>query len=145
MGDRVSISFRKGRGEQAEESVALFSHWGGIDFVRDVAAYLAELAMTVRERNVNGMRPIDRFEPRTVIVDCIRAMTGDRDLVSGDLYLGKDATDGDNSDNGHFTFDLDFVEKLAKDAKNFPTEAAVRVAIIANTMANEELSEVLAA
>ena len=36
MGDRVSISFKNG----SEESVALFSHWGGLDFVKTAEKYI---------------------------------------------------------------------------------------------------------
>lgn len=39
MGDRVSVSFVNGD----DESVALFSHWGGMDFVKQARAYAQEL------------------------------------------------------------------------------------------------------
>lgn len=50
--------------------------------------------------------PIDRLEPPTVMTDFIRWYTKDRGRIESSIYLGKDEKDGDNSDNGHYTFDL---------------------------------------
>jgi hypothetical protein len=98
MGDRVSVSFRKGN----EESVVLFSHWGGMGFVEDAQNYARLLQI---EREGSGM-PLDRFEPNTVMVDFIRGVTQGMTRVESDLYLGQDSEDGDNSDNGHHIVDL---------------------------------------
>lgn len=100
MGDRVSISFRN----RGEESVALFHHWGGTEFPQEALAYVREL----KAENPSGdqMRPLDRLEPSTVMVDFIRHLTKDEARVKTNLYLGKDSSDGDNSDKGHFVIDL---------------------------------------
>ncbi len=50
--------------------------------------------------------PLGRLEPGTVMVDFIRALTKDCESVNSNYYLGKDDMDGDNSDNGHFTIDV---------------------------------------
>ena len=102
MGDRISISFTK----DGEESVALFSHWGGEEFhntARDYARHLKESVGT------SVLNPLDRLEPRTVMVDFIREITKDMSRVESNFYLGKNANDGDNSDNGHYTVDLDTI------------------------------------
>ena len=91
MGDRVSISFKKGN----EGSVVLFSHWGGMGFVEAAREYAAMLPRG------STLTPLDRHEPRTVMVDFIRHMTQKLVAVTGDLYLGATPADVDNSDNGH--------------------------------------------
>jgi hypothetical protein len=98
MGDRVSISFRKGN----DESVALFSHWGGMGFVEEAREY----AMRLKEERSGHMYPLDRFEPDTVMVDFIRHITRSMKRVESDLYLGKTSADGDNGDNGHHVVEL---------------------------------------
>lgn len=100
MGNRVSISFKRGK----EESVPLFSHWGGLEFVEDAKEYAKKLKAKAKS---NFTQPLDRLEPPTVIVDFIRHITKGMKEVSSDLYLVKDTSEGDNSDNGHFTIDLD--------------------------------------
>ena len=95
MGDRVSISFKNGR----EESVALFHHWGGMEFVEIAREYVQQLPQ-------GWTMPIDRREPQTVMVDFIRHITQDMDQVKSSLYLGATPDDGDNSDNGHHVIDL---------------------------------------
>ena len=40
------------------------------------------------------------------MVDFIRYVTKDKKRVESDLYLGKDETEGDNSDNGHHVIKL---------------------------------------
>ena len=100
MGDRVSISFKKGR----EESIALFDHWGGTKRVEDAEAYVAVL-----KAEVHGADPfpLDRLEPSTVMVDYIRHATTGLSRVRDTLYVGRDGEDGDNSDNGHHVINLD--------------------------------------
>ena len=100
MGDRVSISFKNGD----DESVTLFSHWGGQEFVEKAKAYARELTAERKANNQHG--PLDRLEPHTVMVDFIRYVTKDKKRVESDLYLGKDETEGDNSDNGHHVITL---------------------------------------
>ena len=99
MGDRISISFR----DKYTESVVLFSHWGGMEFYKKAVAYILGLSKGVGKRVMN---PLDRLEPCTVMVDFIRYITKGMDRVESDLYLGVDEFDGDNSDNGHFTIDV---------------------------------------
>ncbi len=104
MGDRVSISFRKGN----EESVVLFSHWQGYGFAEKALDYADRL----RDKNGNNevIYPLDRLEPNTVMVDFIRHVTKDLRRVESDLYLASNQNEGDNSDNGHFVIDLDSIE-----------------------------------
>ena len=101
MGDRVSISFRKGE----EESVVLFSHWGGKAFVAVARGYVRELKTEAQRAGMTW--PLFRLEPQTVMVDFIRTLTSGVSRVQSDYYLGKNKEDGDNSDNGHFVIDLD--------------------------------------
>ena len=100
MGDRVSIQFVNG----SEKSVVLFSHWGGRSFVEGTYLYLAQLRRISKEHEM--IEPLSRLDPSTVMVDYIRYLTKDMDAVWGDLYLGVDEKDGDNSDNGHFLIQL---------------------------------------
>lgn len=102
MGNRVSISFRKG----AQESIALFDHWGGMNRVRHAKAYVAKLKA---EKAGDQTTPLDRLEPTTVMVDYIRLITKDLPEVDGNLYVGqmRDPMWGDNSDNGHHVINLD--------------------------------------
>lgn len=101
MGNRVSISFRSNE----EESVALFNHWGGMAFVEEANAYVADLKQwRTTQTGVSG--PLDRLEPSTVLVDFIRHATTRLRRVTGGLYLGAHCGDGDNSDNGHHAIDL---------------------------------------
>ena len=95
MGNRVSISFRN----REEESVTLFSHWGGMGFVHAAEDYVNIL----RSERSGAMYPLDRLEPSTVMVDFIRHLTTGAERVESDLYLGRSPQDGDNSDNGHPT------------------------------------------
>ena len=108
MGDRISISFKKGD----EESVALFSHWGGIAFYYSAVGYAVNLVRS-EKNDAYVSDPINRLEPHTVMVDFIRHITKGMKKVRSDVYLGKDSSDGDNSDNGHRVIDLDTVEKEA--------------------------------
>lgn len=106
MGNRASVSFKK----DDWESVALFSHWGGMEFVGQARAYALRLARERTER----LMPLDRLEPDTVMVDFIRHLTHDMSRVESDLYLGKSSEDGDNSDNGHHVIDLLEAKALAE-------------------------------
>ena len=102
MGDRVSISFKKG----ALESIALFDHWGGMKRVEEAQEYVRELKAEVGNRT--GL-PLDRPEPGTVMVDFIRHITKSKKRVNSGLYVGamSDPMYGDNSDNGHHVISLD--------------------------------------
>jgi len=98
MGDRISISFKNG----TEESVVLFNHWEGIYFKKNIENYYKEL-----KKDINGQTmPLDRLEPNTVMIDFIRWLTKDEKRIESSIYLGADEFAGDNSDNGHWTFDL---------------------------------------
>jgi hypothetical protein len=99
MGDRISISFKNGE----DESVALFSHWRGKDLLNDALQYLRDLKEEVKGKSCE---PLERLEPGTVMVDFIRDLTKDEKRITSDLYLETDSSKGDNSDNGHFTIDL---------------------------------------
>jgi hypothetical protein len=101
MGARISIQFEKDN----EKSVVLFSHWGGEEFGTDAEQYAEQLKAEIADNN--GVNPIDRLEPNTVMVDFIRSLTKDMPRVEGDLYLGVDEDDGDNSDYGHKLISLD--------------------------------------
>jgi len=91
MGDRISISFVNGR---EPESVSLFSHWGGKEFLGHVREYL-------KERTCES-----HTEPNAVMVDFI--MWFPTEAREHDfLYLGKDSSDGDNSDNGHHEVNIE--------------------------------------
>jgi len=104
MGDRVSISFVNTDLQMFQrESVTLFNHWGGTNFVEEARAYVKDLFHEVGD---NTCSPIDRLEPNTVMVDFIRHITKDEERITGNLYLGKDSNEGDNSDNGHYQIEL---------------------------------------
>ena len=102
MGDRISIQFGSGK----QNSVVLFSHWGGIAFKEEAETYAKSLAECNQKAEGRGVTPLQRLQPNTVMVDFIRHMTEGMDAVDQDLYLGTDEHDGDNSDNGHFVIDL---------------------------------------
>jgi len=99
MGDRVSIQFKKGE----DISPVLFSHWRGMEFIEEARNYVKEL---IAEVGNSSMYPLDRLEPRTVLVDFVRYITQGEIRVKSDLYLGVNEDDGDNSDNGHFVIEL---------------------------------------
>ncbi len=100
MGDRISIGFRNGN----EESVVLFSHWEGMDMLKVVKDYITILDAEVEE---SFMFPMNRREPNTVMLDFIRHCFGEQKRIMSSYYLGKDSSDGDNGDNGHFWFVLE--------------------------------------
>ena len=101
MGNRISIAFKNG----SEESVTLFSHWGGLDFKKTAKEYLKELKEWCNQAHQMST-PLSRMEPNTVMVDFIRSYTKNMERVDGDLYLAKDKHEGDNSDNGHHIIDV---------------------------------------
>ena len=102
MGDRISVAFA----DNHDESVALFSHWGGKRFLAWALDYVHELKVELKAQKKASVAPLDRLEPATMMVDFIRWLTTDKKRVESDLYLGKDYNDGDNSDNGHWVIDV---------------------------------------
>lgn len=116
MGNRVSVSFinrnpdrwgdEKGK---PIESIAIFDHWGGNSFPKLAQQYANELEAEQKEGGVNY--PLDRREPNTVVFDFIRWLFANdyiktKERIKSRFYLGKDESDGDNSDNGHFAIDI---------------------------------------
>lgn len=99
MGDRISIQFIKGQ----EKSVTLFSHWGGIGFLKYAQTYANQL---MEETEGKHCYPLERLEPNTVMMDFIRLLTKNLNQVNSDYYLGATPSDGDNSDNGHHLIHL---------------------------------------
>lgn len=97
MGNRISISFKKDK----YESVTLFSHWDGETLVNKANEYVKKLKKDIENNKIPGYVPLTRLEPETVMVDFIRMYTKRLKRVDGNLYLGKNSSDGDNSDNGH--------------------------------------------
>ena len=104
MGDRISMSFRNEKESFCKESVVLFSHWGGRSFLKQAKTYINKLRKKISKNDIST--PLSRLEPNTVMVDFIRHITKGFKGVDSDLYLGKSSDDGDNSDNGHFTIDV---------------------------------------
>ena len=74
-----------------------------MSFVNEANEYAQEL---VKRKEKRQMTPLDRLEPDTVIVDFIRHLTQNINEVESDLYLCKNAEEGDNSDNGHHIIKL---------------------------------------
>lgn len=109
MGDRISISFRKGD----KESVALFSHWEGEDLKESVEKYLLWLDENVPKAGQTF--PLERRQPGIVMLDFTRWLANSQrhakfrawDPIMSGWHLGQDDMDGDNSDNGHWVYDLD--------------------------------------
>ena len=134
MGDRVSISFRQkqerwdGPSDNkmvTEESPALFHHWGGTELPKVAFEWFKKVKA---ETKAMGQRsdPFTRLEPRNLMVQLIgtlarekwdqyttgltkdkKGITKHDTWMTYSMYLGKDGTDGDNSDNGHYTIDVD--------------------------------------
>ena len=102
MGDRVSISFKNG----SEESVTLFSHLGGLDFVETARDFVRGLVV---KKHARGQGSDARFVlyPQEAMTQLIRHIIETDPDSWEDCYLGKDGDDGDNSDNGHWALDLD--------------------------------------
>ena len=134
MGDRVSISFRQkqerwggpsDKTEVTDESPALFHHWGGTDLPKVAFKWFKKVKA---ETKAMGQRsdPFTRLEPRNLMVQLIgtlarekwdqyttgltkdkKGITKHDTWMTYSMYLGKDGQDGDNSDNGHYTIDVD--------------------------------------
>ncbi len=126
MGDRVSISFqqqtewyvKRKKEKHMEQSPALFHHWGGTHFPKFAFQWFKDVKAKYAK---HGGDPFTRMEPRNLMVqfiahmrdheelryDCFNKTGTDEGLLSYSIYLGKDSNDGDNSDNGHYTIDVD--------------------------------------
>ena len=128
MGDRVSISFQqkaawyvnKKKEEHTDESPTLFHHWGGTQFPKMAFDWFKSIK---KKYGKGGGDPFTRMEPRNLMVQFIAHLrnhedlrydryvnekrTTDDQLLSYSIYLGKTPEDGDNSDNGHYTIDVD--------------------------------------
>ena len=110
MGARISISFQNKNEEYLvpmEESVTLFNHWGGIEFVTEAEKYVKELKKNIKHNVISSGHPLGRLEPNTVMVNFIKWYTRNEDRITSNLYLGKNHDDGDNSDFGHHTINLE--------------------------------------
>ena len=127
MGDRVSVSFKQNvkmynakkqkEQEYREESPALFHHWGGTELPKVAFEWFKKVKIAASK--IGGSDPFTRLEPRNLMVQLIGTLarekwdqystgTGKHDTwMTHSLYLGKDSQDGDNSDNGHYTIDVD--------------------------------------
>ena len=110
-----------------EESPALFHHWGGTELPHVAFKWFKKVK--VEAKKLSGSDPFTRLEPRNLMVQLIgtlarekwdqykvypgRGIHGPKSYKDHDtwmtysLYLGKDSQDGDNSDNGHYTIDVD--------------------------------------
>jgi len=108
MGDRISISFKF----KDDESVALFSFNAGRRLVESAEMYLKKLKTEFEEPR-SMARHLEYCIPGRIMMDFIHYSTRDmeREDVILTFSLGINARDGDNSDNGHFIFDL---TKMAK-------------------------------
>ena len=134
MGDRVSISFKQkqerwggpsDKTEVTDESPALFHHWGGTELPKVAFEWFKKVKA---ETKAMGQRsdPFTRLEPRNLMVQLIgtlarekwdqyttgltkdkKGITKHDTWMTYSMYLGKDGQDGDNSDNGHYTIDVD--------------------------------------
>jgi hypothetical protein len=98
MGDRISISFK----DDSEESVVFFEHWAGLRLKKDVEAFVKEIN-TKYVKNQND--PYTRREPSRIMPLFI-AWYFKKHNGGDSVYLGATDEDGDNSDNGHYTYDL---------------------------------------
>lgn len=102
MGDRISIQFE---GEYGEKSIVAFEHWAGLTIIKDVEEYAAELNKRIPyDIKKNGRGPMDRREPCYVMPHFIAWYFIKHPRNS--LYLGEDENAGDNSDNGHWIYNL---------------------------------------
>jgi hypothetical protein len=108
MGARTSIQFKNKNpfNKKDDKSVVLFSHWGGEEFEKAAKLYVKELKIDITKDTFLQSGPLGRLEPQTVMVDFIRDFTKNLKRVDGDLYLGIDKNDGDNSDYGHHIINL---------------------------------------
>lgn len=104
MGARASVSFKD---TNNNESITIFSHWGGADLALEARLYLAELKQDIQNEKVNPITPLARLDLQTIVIDFIRHLTKNNTRIESNLYLGKDEVDGDNSDFGHTAINLD--------------------------------------
>ena len=122
MGDRISIQFVNNN----DKSVVFFDHWAGRSLLHEAQDYLVELNAEIPDGRVS--MPLDRREPSVVMMDFIawRAVKHGYNpplkRIQGSWYLGVDENDGDNSDNGHWCFD---VSNHNKDATRVTTDMDV--------------------
>ena len=135
MGDRVSVSFRKTeetyggpteKKTRLEESPALFHHWGGTELPHVAFEWFKKVKAELKTMKSLGSDPFTLLVPSNLMVQLIGALaiekwdqyttgiTKDKKGVTKhstwmthSMYLGTDGQDGDNSDNGHYTIDVD--------------------------------------
>ena len=106
MGDRISIQFVNNN----DKSVVFFDHWAGRSLLQEAQDYLVELNAEVSDGRVS--MPLDRREPSVVMLDFIawratkHGYNPPLKRIRGSWYLGVDENDGDNSDKGHWCFDV---------------------------------------
>ena len=134
MGDRVSVSFKQNvkmynakkqkEQEYREESPALFHHWGGTELPKVAFEWFKKVKIAASK--IGGSDPFTRLEPRNLMVQLIGTLAREKwdqyslgsifddkgarkhdTWMTHSMYLGKDSNDGDNSDNGHYTIDVD--------------------------------------
>lgn len=98
MGDRASVSFKDDTGE---ESITIFSHWRGKDLFTEARSYLKDLKKDIKDDKIFKGSSLGRLEASRVVIDFIRHLVKGKERIELDLYLGKDKSDGDNSDQGH--------------------------------------------
>ena len=130
MGDRVSISFK----DNEENSVSLFHHWGGTHFPKYAFEWFKMLKKQLKKETSKGSTPTTRFEPRTMMAQFVSHMGRSKHFkenkgfgktncksdftkpivseseLSHSVYFCKDSEDGDNSDNCHYTIDVNKCE-----------------------------------
>ena len=75
--------------------------------VKLAKAYVKDLKKAEAGNSLGGGDSLARFEPHTVMVDFIRVLTKGMSSIRSNYYLGRDESEGDNSDNGHFVIKLD--------------------------------------
>ena len=134
MGDRVSISFqqetewyvKRKKETHMDQSPVLFNHWRGTQFPKFAFQWFKKIKAKYAKPSSGGGDPFTRMEPRNLMVQFIAHLrnhedlrydryvnekrTTDDELISYSIYLGKTPEDGDNSDNGHYTIDVDNVK-----------------------------------
>jgi len=104
MGNRVSISFKDEKTKK--ESITLFSHWDGMELVKEATIYIENLKTEIDKKENKRNYPLNRLEPDTIIIDFIRELTKDLERIESNYYLGRNENEGDNSDNGHHIIKL---------------------------------------
>ena len=99
MGDRISIQFINGD----NKSVVLFAHHYGKDLLESAKHFIAK----IEEDDDSKDFPLGRLEVNSVMFYfCSYICSANSYITDGNYYLGKDSEDGDNSDNGHYIFNL---------------------------------------